>query len=716
MIFKFRSLRLGVLLPLLLGGLFVACAVTPACAAPAADAPITLPPGVPIWISAREAGPVQRAAQDLARDLQKVLGTASPLTHDRATLRGKTFLEILGPDAGADARRDGAAAIAGREAHGVSVKRDKNGTRVVLQGTDMRGSMYAIYTFSEKFLGVHPLWFWASEPPLPQRAIVMSAATSLRFGPPAVRWRAWLPNDTDLFNPWKERSPANYDALYETMLRLKLNCLEGSSADESSLKPPYRLARAAEMARDRGLAYVGHHVNPLGADYNLWKPFWQQIEHREPPPFSVSEVEALKTFWRWHIALAQRNHLEEIWLIGFRGNGDHPFWFSFKDSPPGDKERAALIERMMKIQVAQVKSLTGETAPIMRTTLYNEMSDFYAAGLLRPPVEPNLIWTFVAARRDHYPAPDAQKAIPPPGQPLGYYMNFQFTSTGAHLAQAEGPWKMESNYRFINGIAPRPLEFSVVNMGNIREFVLEGSANASLLWDWSGYNSDRFLLSFCRTYFGDENAPAVAALYRDFFNSYWQQRHSDLAGFQRQYIFQDERMAQAMKRLTTDLPKPGAPATGLFDDGGIDTNGRFFNIVPADSGAPDKLEALIAGTGQSTEKLTAIVARADALMPLLPAPDRVFFNDNLRVQARFLLAANSTLHNLALAENDKMLDDGPHKADRLLHLQAAQTAALQMRAALAEAEHGPFADWYSTDSKFDVDARIQEITALLPAK
>ena len=173
------------------------------------------------------------------------------------------------------------------------------------------------------------------------------------------------------------------------------------------------------------------HVNPLGADYNLWKPFWRQIEHRDPPAFSVKNVEALKTFWRWHIELAKRNHLEEIWLIGFRGNGDHPFWYSFQDSPPGDKERASLIESMMQAQVALVKDVTGETAPIMRTTLYNEMSDFYAAGLLRPPVELNLIWTFVAARRDHYPAPDAQKAVPPPNQPLGYYMNFQFTSTGA---------------------------------------------------------------------------------------------------------------------------------------------------------------------------------------------------------------------------------------------------------------------------------------------
>ena len=123
MTLKLRSLRLGDLLTL-----YAVTAVFAAPVAAAADAQITLSPGVSIWINARESGPVQRAAQDLARDFRNVLGHASPLTHDRAPLRGKTFIEILGPDAEAAARRDGEAAIAGREAHGVFVKRDQSGS------------------------------------------------------------------------------------------------------------------------------------------------------------------------------------------------------------------------------------------------------------------------------------------------------------------------------------------------------------------------------------------------------------------------------------------------------------------------------------------------------------------------------------------------------------------------------------------------------------
>ena len=170
-----------------------------------------------------------------------------------------------------------------------------------------------------------------------------------------------------------------------------------------------------------------------------------------------------------------------------------------------------------------------------------------------------------------------------------------------------------------------------------------------------------------------------------------------------------------MQRLTGDLHKPGPPAADLFDDEGLDANGRYFKRAGRQR-RPRQTYALIAGTGESTEKLTAIVARADALMPLLPAQDRVFFNDNLRVQVRFLLAASGTVHNLALAERDKMPDDGAHKADRTMHLRAAQAAALQMRAALDQAEHGPFVGWYKSDSTFGVNARIKDITALLQAK
>jgi hypothetical protein len=113
--------------------------------------------------------------------------------------------------------------VSGHEAHGVFVR----GPHVVLQGADVRGTIYAIYTFSDEFLGIPSLWFWASWKAPRKDAVTIAGGMEQLFGSPSVRWRAWFPNDTDLLSPWRGRAPENSEAILETMLRLKLNTLEG---------------------------------------------------------------------------------------------------------------------------------------------------------------------------------------------------------------------------------------------------------------------------------------------------------------------------------------------------------------------------------------------------------------------------------------------------------------------------------------------------------
>ena len=108
-------------------------------------------------------------------------------------------------------------------------------------------------------------------------------------------------------------------------------------------------------------------------------------------------------------------------------------------------------------------------------------------------------WTFVAGRRDHYPYDDCLIRYDETSEArLLYESPIYFNRR--HLAPAEGPWKMEANYRYVN--TRGPLTFSVVNAGNLREFVMEMSANARMMWDMQAYNTDSFLIDFCSQYFG----------------------------------------------------------------------------------------------------------------------------------------------------------------------------------------------------------------------
>lgn len=199
-------------------------------------------------------------------------------------------------------------------------------------------------------------------------------------------------------------------------------------------------------------------------------------------------------FWQYSIETVCRCEQENLWTIAFRGIGDQPYWAAFEDAPVSEEERAEVINRMLHIQLAMIKEKTGNPNPFVRVTFYDELSDLLAKGYLKPPVGNNILWTFVAARRDHYPYDDIVAFDTATQINLGYYMNLQFTSTGAHLAAAEGPWKMEFNFRYANSRCP--LALSVVNAGNLREFVMELAANASMMWDMATYDTDRFLYDF----------------------------------------------------------------------------------------------------------------------------------------------------------------------------------------------------------------------------
>ena len=101
-------------------------------------------------------------------------------------------------------------------------------------------------------------------------AVDVPAGTRLSFPSPYVHYRAWFPNDQDLLSPWKARSAENYEAFLETMLRLKMNTLEGEMMDRGSFDHPYQAGREFRLARDRGLAVTGHHMRIFGSQYGHW--------------------------------------------------------------------------------------------------------------------------------------------------------------------------------------------------------------------------------------------------------------------------------------------------------------------------------------------------------------------------------------------------------------------------------------------------------------
>ena len=115
----------------------------------------------------------------------------------------------------------------------------------------MRGAIYAIYTFSELFLEVPPLWYFSSWEPQYKKQVEIQSDFDYFQKSPQVRYRAWFPNDTDLFSPWRRLSKENNELWLETMLRLKLNTVE---LEATVTYPDYKLNGQAALLRKYGVA------------------------------------------------------------------------------------------------------------------------------------------------------------------------------------------------------------------------------------------------------------------------------------------------------------------------------------------------------------------------------------------------------------------------------------------------------------------------------
>lgn len=646
-----------------------------------------------IVISEQEVGPVKLAAETLSRDFEKVMHYKPEIISRMDDGKGIDIIIINEITMGAQFKKIPLRPLDGFESYRVYT--DQAQKRIYLHGKDQRGAIYAIYTFSEIFLEVPPLWYFSSWEPQYKKEVSISSDFDYFKKSPQVRYRAWFPNDTDLFKPWRELSKENDELWLETMLRLKLNTVE---LEATVTYPDFKLNRQAALLRKYGLVLTSHHHVACNNNLMNWEGYWRKVRGMEPPALLLSNEKALREFWDYSIETVCRNKQENLWQIAFRGVNDQPFWAAFPDAPKEDSKRAEVINRMIRIQLDMIKKATGEEDPFVRMTFYDELSDLLAKGYLKPPTGKNMLWTFVAGRRDHYPYDDLVAFDTTKQVKLGYYMNLQFTSTGAHLAPAEGPWKMEFNYRYVN--TRGPLTFSVVNAGNLREFMMEMAANARMMWDMKAYNTDSFLLDFCTQYFGKRYAVEAATLYRDYYDAYWQQKTSEFPGMERQFLFQDLRYSRVFdqigKRFNDFSPNP------LYDIGFERVPGRSFRID-----GDNQVDSLLAGMQKTAVRFAKVSRRCEALLKRLPEQNKRFFRDNLVAPCQYMEALSRSLHHFVQAYKERN--------NRLENLDEAIEQLEKARDTLYATQEGVFSTWYAGDTKdgkFNIPDKLRMLRKL----
>lgn len=243
-----------------------------------------------------------------------------------------------------------------------------------IRAADELGFVYGLYEFSHTFLGIKEFWFWNDQKITRKKDVEIPGDYYYQSELFRVKLRGWFVNDEVLLHTWEVDGDKDkpWEMVFETLLRLGGNMVIPGT-DQNARH--YR-----KLAADMGLYMTHHHAEPLGAEmfaraYPNLKPSYK--EHPE-------KFEHL-----WKQGILDQKDQKTVWNLGFRGQGDCPFW---EDDPQYDTQesRGQLISELIRKQYEMVKGVDPKA--ICCTNLYGETMELYREGVLDLPEGVIKIW------------------------------------------------------------------------------------------------------------------------------------------------------------------------------------------------------------------------------------------------------------------------------------------------------------------------------------
>ena len=377
---------------------------------------------------------------------------------------------------------------------------------ILRSGSDL-GFVYGIYEISREILGVTNFWFWNDQKFQKQEQYAIPENYKVESRPFAVKLRGWFLNDEVLLKEWevdyKKEKP--WEMALEALLRCGGNMVIPGTDKNSRL---YR-----NMASDMGLFITHHHAEPLGAE----------MFARAYPDLEASyDVHGEKFQELWKKAMEEQKDLNVVWNLGFRGQGDRPFW---EDDPAyaTPQTRGKLMGQLIRIQYELVKKSLPDA--VCCTNLYGETMELYQQGYLEFPEDVIKIWAdngfgkMVTRRQwNHNPRIPALPQREKGGSHgIYYHVSFYDLQAANHITM------LPNSPEFVKQELQNALEYGcrdywIINSSNIKPHVyyLDLIAN---MWKTGDVEIEAHRLEYGRTYYGKENAEAIARCLKAYHDS-----------------------------------------------------------------------------------------------------------------------------------------------------------------------------------------------------
>ena len=265
----------------------------------------------------------------------------------------------------------------------------EQGKNLFVVGSDLRGTVYALFAIAEK-IGISPWQWWADVTPSKQQKIALNIPENGWIEEPSVKFRGIFLNDEDFgLQPWAAKTfepetgdigPRTYEKIFQLLLRLKANTIW--PAMHKSTQSFFNIYGNKEMAEKYHI-YVGtSHAEPmLRNNVDEW-------DKKQYGPFNYFDnKERVKEYWRNRVKEAQNGNY--IFTMGMRGIHD--------SGMQGNKSLEEKVQALHQIFEDQNKMLSEilnkPLHSIPRVFIpYKEVLELYNNGL-KVPDNTTVMWT-----------------------------------------------------------------------------------------------------------------------------------------------------------------------------------------------------------------------------------------------------------------------------------------------------------------------------------
>ena len=249
-----------------------------------------------------------------------------------------------------------------------------DGNKLVILGSDKRGTIYGIYELSRQ-IGVSP-WYWWADAPIAKHEQIFVNQGEYTDGEPKVKYRGIFINDEwPSFGGWATEhfggvNSKMYAHMFELLLRLKANYLWpamwATAFNEDDEESP-RLADAC------GIVMGTSHHEPM---MRAHQEYLHRKEQVGPWDYATNK-ERIDQFF---LEGMQRNkNYDNLVTIGMRGDGDVAM------GNGDDADNMKTLGEVIKGQRKIIKKLYGrEDAVPQLWAIFTEVQRYYDAGFTVP--------------------------------------------------------------------------------------------------------------------------------------------------------------------------------------------------------------------------------------------------------------------------------------------------------------------------------------------